>query len=683
MNNNYYKKYIKYKLKYISLLKNINGGANVVNSPYNEMNGNSMKKKISEYVKDVNLLKEFNSYNPNSQETTKKKIQNILKDLIRFIYLHGFTKEVKVFFLNFFHDNFKKTEINLLIDRPAGFIITEEKSFNTILQKFEINDTFEEIIFNYGDKIFFDFKNKRFIKLNIYNDKIHIDNQEITKNNSILCFIMRFVFAQGDRIGNKLFYFIDTLFKYLKYIENISNTTYNHIIIIFDELFHPEIVHIIYSKNLTGIGIDFLDRKNNYTNIIDYLDYLDVSEFMYNNPTFNSRYILEYLFDSEYEPSKKNLKQYLRMITCDLKKAKYNDNKKCISMHIRMSDFCTGRNTCFDKVTEIVLSDTENSNIKNNQGASNDFPILSFEYYYNCLNEILKDKDYSDYRLIIYYYDSFIDNIVIKFYIKMFEIKFSKLEIITEHEYLDKTKNTNELSLLYTASQSEYIIISNSTFGFFMYYFGILFDEETNKETKKKIYYPQNCFYSDLSCKFLDLKFEYETDPSNYTFKKNIEGNLNLYPILAKHYVCYTYKLNKSESKEIKSNLDIVRILLVYLYIIKYDKKFTINDDNCNEHIFKYFNPYLTYKKNGNEITFDIDKDLIKNTEIKDLVNKQDDNEYFNTLIKLLEKLSFTIGNSIIVKIKYDINWFSDLLENDFDSLESPLKIFILPKKLG
>ena len=263
------------------------------------------------------------------------------------------------------------------------------------------------------------------------------------------------------RIGNMLFSIIHNLIYIIEEIKNKKYDKYKYIFLYFDTK-----IFCLYTNGsnkqlieyLTLLNCDLLLNKLILDNIIKPIYYDD----------FYPYYIIYSVLDIEIC---NKLNSYLVDLYKDLrKKEQIEDDKEyiTISLHYRLSDFCaTGFSKCY--------------NHKQLTYEGSNFRILSFIYYRDCLKKIFdKEKD-KNFKIIIYYLSSPLDDLFIKFFIEYLKISFDdlkeKIKFITEIDYLDElTDKTKifDLSIIYSASLSNYLILSNSTFGFWMFYFKLL-----------------------------------------------------------------------------------------------------------------------------------------------------------------------------------------------------------------
>ena len=180
----------------------------------------------------------------------------------------------------------------------------------------------------------------------------------------------------------------------------------------------------------------------------------------------------------------------------DLRKSESKELTNTVGIHFRMSDYCSGQITCFDK---LKTSEFTTSNL---DGTSVQFPILSFKYYETALSTLIEnDKGAKKYNIIFFYRKTFIDEGIIQLYKYIIINKFVQYieRIYCEEEYINYTDFT-ELSLMYTISLCDYLIISNSTFSFFVYYFKILNSNikstaDLQSRNLSSIYVPKKMIY--------------------------------------------------------------------------------------------------------------------------------------------------------------------------------------------
>lgn len=338
---------------------------------------------------------------------------------------------------------------------------------------------------------FFDFKT---------GEKINIDYHE---SKQIIC-AMFDKNDVGDRFGNLLIHFINFIICFLYFIQyDTEKTEDRYYIIIIDD--NPSgdsdsdsdsdseselpNKHIVMLKKLGFYTRKEIDKKLFDKFIKFKTSFNHLSKNFFKPHDINTKFVNFYMFSILGLNMMLNIiNKFIACISSDLRLDKYksSDDKVTISVHFRMSDYCTGQNTCFDKIQNNI------NDVENLDGANIRFPILGFKYYIDSLDEILRKNNGKKCRIILFYYKTFIDEQIIKLYINIIKIRFKDfdLEIITEYEYIESSK-ANEISLIFTASLSDYIIMSNSTFGYFMCYFNIV-----RYRRYENVYCPDKPFYA-------------------------------------------------------------------------------------------------------------------------------------------------------------------------------------------
>jgi len=251
--------------------------------------------------------------------------------------------------------------------------------------------------------------------------------------------------------------------------------------------------------------------------------------------------------------------------------------KEKISIHYQLSDFCAGNtdNEIQDlynkfKTPTPTITDSKCFNIKSTGDDGLSLNIVSFIYYEKIIKEIIKDKDINNFVIIIYYLKTNIDDIIIKLFIKYLILKFPGIAITTEYEYYEQPYN--ELDLLYSASLNNYIIMTNSTFSYWMFFFKILYLSELIDIDC--IYFSKHLKY--LEHTFLDLNGDLEPFISDKLISFKEECHIK--------QVEYFYCLKN----------DIIRIFLVLLYF-KLNKDLDMNELNATPDCKWFIQLYKKY----------------------------------------------------------------------------------------
>lgn len=413
----------------------------------------------------------------------------------------------------------------------------------------------------------------------------------------------------GGRLGNNLFDYIRYLITIFLNARAIQDVGINKILIAapypilsFEYIYDQKIINhtqLILIEHLKEYQYKFLDLLKSESDVLyKYYSSIILLYTLHNIEIYKFIQPILYNYFTNFIESKIIEK---KSDICD------------ICLHIRMSDFCSS-----------------NKNYRNtldgNEGAIYLYPILSFNYYYNCLDQIIANNPDHIYRLIIFYYKTPIDELVINYFINTLKIRYEnkKLIIITEYEY---TKADNELSLIYDASLCDYIILSNSTFAFWIYYFRMLRSNEPNK-----IYYPKYPLYNSLieviplllnTALYNDIIINYDTDYNKALEKLQINDIITYNSVTSSYFIC----LNK-----IIENKDLVR--LIFASIEYFRSK--LNLDWFEETELKpIINPYIAnYKFYTDDLNITLLNILIKLKE----------SEVYDNLLNnyLINKLSYT-----------------------------------------
>jgi hypothetical protein len=359
-------------------------------------------------------------------------------------------------------------------------------------------------------KTIFNFKTNTFVQYYIYLHDIYIINNErfikLDRENSIF---IEFIGRIGDRLGNNLFGIFRSITIILKNdYEKYDYKKYNYIFIYIDT-----------EKELNGF-INKLVIKQKYINsnkINSNLLYHDRGSFLSKlMKIYAATDILQILLlNNQMKEIFKNV--ILSIIGEELTIVQPSSKKK-ISLHYRLSDFCSG-DLDTDHNSKCISSNSSKPSEPSNNII---FPILSFQYYANIINKIIEnnkvDYDQSKLLIIIYYLQTNIDYIIVMLLKDYLISKFEKLEIIFEHEYYVQT--TSELALLYSAGNNDIVILSNSTFGYWMSFFNIL-KSYTDTTKLTSVYFGQYLLYTN---KFL-IKRLLHTDSEKEIYNLMIYDN--------------------------------------------------------------------------------------------------------------------------------------------------------------
>ena len=469
----YLQKYQKYKTKYLKLKEIISGG------------GSTKYVKIVQHVDIPNEDEIYKFINININELNKipNKDRNI-KDYYNYIlHLISFLKKQDINLLSYkyyYYD--KSTELTELTEIDYNYFI--EILFSNIDKDNKIINFINNKNIYY-DKLIFDDR----LSIAFYTDDDIINTNDITFINII---------KLGDRLGNNLFFII----KFLIFIEylKITMSSIQYVLLICYSAASP--INVNFILNIENKYINDV-----YTDVLQYINKEIIGKFISNNIQLNKNlwgsqvilyitgkdlyrpFIYHYLLKDEYQIYTRNCITSLleNNIITDLRKNKEAKSYKTITIHTRMSDFCSGMTECFD------------INTYSTEGES--YLILDFDYYINALLEILKkEKEIENLQIIIFYRKTPIDIMVVKLLKLYITKKLGISNIITEYDYCSSEKYS-ELSLIYTSSLSDYIIISNSTFAFWMFYFKMM----KNNNDNNNIYFQKYPIYAAGEDNYLQL----------------------------------------------------------------------------------------------------------------------------------------------------------------------------------
>jgi len=507
---------------------------------------------------------------------------------------YNFTKKDSdndIFLSHFFYENniSKDKYDNLSIEVNEN---TKNSDYKGLLKSLLYsNHTFKSIIDNrlelYNFEQSFNFKTNKNIKYLILNECIYLlnDDNTIKKANNQNTFYITYEGNWGDRIGNNLFGFFKCVINIFNFLiiskENIEN------IFIFNKF---KILNTL--KNYI-INFSIFEK---YTKI-------NINLFNYN---YHKPYEINDLFEvlNKNNTIKYKLIEFINIIFNNKKYEK--KQQTIISLHYRLSDFCAGdidniifNNNEYDVANNKYCFLNNNSKPKNfgykSEGQGISFNILSFHYYLKCITKIISNNslDQSNYTIIIYYLQTNIDNIIIKLLIKYIKSKFPNINIITENEYY-KNQKIDELDLIYYASLNDYLILSNSTFSFWMIFFKII--NELDQLQINSIYYGKYLLYTNIINE-QDVNTFLQFDNNNL-LKDKIDINCIIKQEDIKYFYCLKY--------------DSVRLTLVIYYLKKYCNidfntdivdKSKINDiddiqfieSHCFNLIKNFYNKYKLY----------------------------------------------------------------------------------------
>ena len=449
----------------------------------------------------------------------------------------------------------------------------------------------------------------------------------------------------GSRLGNNLF----GLFRSSINIYNFINEYKNTIEYIFNITINYNLTTILYNYIIIYDGeypINNISKINNYhLKNIPKIQYPinDLFDTLLDNN-------IKILFNKLISKMFSNVLLQQEIISENLKNNNItiNKNTKIISLHYRLSDFCAGNSD--DTIFKNLWNDSHlycyNSDLSIptsiNEGIY--FKILSFSYYIKCIEKIInnnKDNNYN-YLIIIYYLKTNNDNIIIKLLIEYIKYKFSvtNIQLITEHQYYKDIK-LNELDLIYHASLNDYIILSNSTFGFWMCFLKILKELESEKTTIDSIYYGKYLIYTEND------KIDHN---AFLKFDKNALLKINSDCKIETEDIYYFYCLKN----------DIVRLLLIMLYF-KY--KYNVNIEDINKKTIIYnpddllfiklhcFNLIKIFYEKYNKIKEDgVSVDFTQNT-------RSIDDNYINEIVNIINTTNYK--KSEISEIDKIINYLS------------------------
>jgi hypothetical protein len=510
-------------------------------------------------------------------------------------------------------------------------------------------------------------KNNNEIECYDYNNELYIieNNKPIKVKKEIVYFVK--YDETGDRFGNKLFGFFKSLVYTCKELIHFDNKELKHLYNIKYIFFYNEddyfekrsyelldkhifnkdydnvkIREITYLRNLRSIT-----NKNDFNNLYDYYAH-DILCILLDSKNIESKNIKTFFYDF----INKNTK-VLKIRTTQ------SDDLIKISLHYRLSDFCAGNtdDTFFNEYkkninTNVIRDQFEcynNSTKVNDEGKK--FYILSFIYYMNIINKIISQNQNKEFKIIIYYLKTKIDDIIIYLLIEYIQKNIDekiKVYFDTEYSYYEEN-NYNELDLIYNASKNDVVILSNSTFGFWMIFFKILSDY-TDKDTEiKSIYYGKYLNYSNITGylyidKMLENNVLIESNLLKFNENCSIDDS-NIY-----YFHCL--------------ELDMIRIFLIILY---FKLKYKINIDNIDEqfinqhkeyniltsHCFHFIKYYYTLYKDYKDPTsldssnLDVKFDILGYSQLlKKIINYNDSLEELNIIIKYMSDIFLTIQKS-------------------------------------
>ena len=422
-------------------------------------------------------------------------------------------------------------------------------------------------------------------------------------------------YCYGDRFGNVLFGLINFIICYIMKILELNNDEEYFIIIDNNNDKFDNTYKSSCDNRLDNLGCNlpehifeaFKKKYNSAGKILNIKDLLPIYQYIY-----ETELMLVALQNIE---CKKKLNKWLTTIINVEYEYIYPEHKY-ITMHLRMSDFCSGKNYCYENVIEddpesyhegsyfynrlahIEIKDSKSSTDYEKKYENIKlpfFPILSYIYYENALSQILSNNpERKTYYLIIFYKKTIIDNYIVALYKILLKIKFPDLLIFDEYnisEIIKETKNIKkinvpeELKIMYMASLNEYIIMSNSTFGYFMQYFARL-----REYSNLVILNPDYLIYSS-SVNILNIDYKLVNKKNIEEIKTKFplisipdnETNLSIIYIIGFYYHCLNYKYfdkNPYRMRYPDKTDDFIRFLLfiVYLYLHKDEnRKFTIN----------------------------------------------------------------------------------------------------------
>jgi len=468
-------------------------------------------------------------------------------------------------------------------------LIIEDLLFFYSNMDFDLNLTFEYFldelknIFNLVYKAL-NIKTNTVVTNFIYDNNFYIindDNQPYIIKESIIYFCPLFSNRNnGDRLGNRLFNFFRTL-TYI-YKDIINNSIIEYIFI------------YSYDNNISNLLKKYIIICNKYNDILKLNKRDNIIFYNFNN--INKIYQKYYYYSHDILEILLNNKlikyNFMEFINKNIKIQKFDDTDKIkISLHYRLSDYCSGNTNnklyeIYEKYTNVPkLLDDEKLNCFNNNYVNSDegkkVNILSFIYYKNCIENIIKNNpDKKNFLIIIYYLKTLYDNIIIKLFIIYIKKNFTDINIEFKTEYEYYTEQLNELDLIYNSSLNDIVILSNSTFGFWMIFFKILNSYKNNTTELNTVYYGKYLYYLKDNSRavideinsflYIDKMYITKLNESKYILENSNLLHFNNNCIINNDSIYYFKCLLK----------DRIRIILIILYF-KY--KYNTNINNINE----------------------------------------------------------------------------------------------------
>jgi len=399
---------------------------------------------------------------------------------------------------------------------------------------------------------------------------------ELNNDNSIFQNICSWT---GSRLGNNLFGLFRT-FKYIYVDQQKEDILYifllNRPIFSFLSKYLSDIRYIniplanINIKFIEDDSIPFILRNEDDPNIR-----IGGRVNWYANDILNSL-----LNISEY---KKYFKEFINQLVKPISiKDEYYDYVK-ITLPYRLSDFCS--NDADNKIKpsdDLDIPHCFNKHIKSEIGISGTpdsmYPILSFSYYKKCIEKILnkyKNSEGKKFLIIIYYFDTNYDKLIIELFQKYILNSFpeSDIKLVTEYEYYtDMTYN--ELDLIYAAKDNDEIILSNSTLSYWIVFFNIL--QNYNGDIINNIYYGNKLnYYIDENISWKNF-FGFEVNHLHNSAFLQIDQNIT--HSYKDDVLIYDYSKNElvvfNENNKIETPnyfpcmpYDILRLLLIIIYV--------------------------------------------------------------------------------------------------------------------
>jgi hypothetical protein len=682
----YKKKYLKYKNKYLE--KKLIGGSTI--SVYDKLttqiifyidsedtNEETIRSKIKDKIDngleyhyifyDIEIIEE-QYYIVDTYDLIEKDKDNNITSILRLKeeYLLYKSREIKP----------KYKELFEFIDKLNYSIL-----YNQYIKKLFDNKIDENIKPLYNFIYYYSIKNNicnyrtnNFIEIYIlklyYRLKIQlVDNIKLYKYSAHI----------GSRIGNILF----SIMRNIIYVKTKQLETDKYIFICLDdfkylryesnkELFNYLTLYdtnkLIYIDLFTDIPIPF-DYNTEY--IGEYYPYKIINLILLNKNIRNS------------------IKEIFNKLYIDLRKEEQkidDESYITITIHYRLSDFCAnGYNKCFNK--RLVGYEGDN------------YRILSFIYYCNCLEKIFnKNKEEEKkFKIIIYYYSNNLDDLFIKLFIEYLNIYFEnikeKIQFITEIQYLNELTDKSkifDLSIIYTASLSKYLILSNSTFGFWMFYFRLLrLENDSDIINIDDVLFGKYLLYTKTSELFefinnqlflsLDTELIPEIIDQEYEKYKDYYKDIIKADIIKADIKIYNSKITFDKECIVNSSYfyciknDIIRMFLVYYYIYKY----ITDNDKLNELIellkcsidYNIIYCFEFFKKNILKHDKNILKDIIKNIFTNFSTDNKNIAEFLNKLkdIDNINLLDFILSCSYIITDKKSFEKFIEYNSIDYE----------------